>query len=363
MMNFDRSVALTHYDEKWLDLAQLFRSLSLEVLNDRDVVLAHLDRPHFDEVYADRTSTCFERARMYESLSYGDPSVLLSCPGPSLSGIVLRELGSPEQQDQFFDHVSGQRARTCMAVTEPEKGSDAGNPTSSLNTDHLLQAEKWLVGNGREATMGTIVVRTGPGPYSIVVVMLTPETLSHTGTFRQLLPLAGLQGAGLSHLHFDNVPVKPEQVLGMHRRPLERGMHAVIKTFYRMRPCVCAMALGNAQALLDHALPYLQTPSARELHRALQSQADGARALNLRAAQRIDDQIFDGAAVSLAKACATELAEKVSRSMPLLTGTAHYMTDAWLQKATTDVHGYEWMEGSLDMQRLNIVAGYNSPAK
>lgn len=66
---------------------------------------------------------------------------------------------------------------------------------------------------------------------------------------------------------------------------------------------------------------------------------------------------------SLAKACATELAEKVSRSMPLLTGTAHYMTDAWLQKATTDVHGYEWMEGSLDMQRLNIVAGYNSPAK
>lgn len=140
-------------------------------------------------------------------------------------------------------------------------------------------------------------------------------------------------------------------------------MHAVIKTFYRMRPCVCAMALGNAQALLDHAMPYLQTASARELHHALQSQADSARALNHHAAQRIDDQIFDGAAVSLAKACATELAEKVARSIPMLVGTPNFLTDAWLQKAATDVHGYEWMEGSLDMQRLNIVAGYHSPAK
>ncbi|MEW2738385.1 acyl-CoA dehydrogenase family protein [Providencia sp. PROV130] len=363
MMNFDHSIALAHYNQKWLDLAQLFRSLSLEVLNDRDVVLAHLDRPYFEEVYADRSSTCFERACMYETLSYGDPNILLSCPGPSLSGIVLRELGSPEQQDWFFEHVSRQRARTCMAVTEPEKGSDAGNPASRLNSDNLLQAEKWLVGNGCEATIGTIVVRIGPGPYSIVVLMLTPEMLSHTGTFRQLLPLAGLQGAGLSHLYFDSVPVKSEQILGMHLRPLERGMHGVIKTFYRMRPCVCAIALGNAQALLDHVLPYLRTTSARELHRTLQSQINGARALNHRAAQRIDDQIFDGAAVSLAKACATELAEKVVRSIPLLTGTTHFLTNAWLQKATTDVHGYEWMEGSLDMQHLNIIAGYHSTAK
>lgn len=363
MMNFDRSVARNHYDNKWLELAQLFRSLSMEVLINRDVVLEHLNVAHFDEIYDDRTSTCLERAQMYESLSYGDPSVLLSCPGPSLSGIVVRELGSAEQQDYFFNHVARQRMRTCMAVTEPEKGSDAGNPSSSLTDDNQLRAEKWLVGNGREAAMGTIVVRTGPGPYSIVVVLLTPETLCHPRTFRQLLPLASLQGAGLSHLHFDGVPIKPEQVLGMHRRPLERGMHAVIKTFYRMRPCVCAMALGNAQALLDDVLPYLNTTSSRELHHALQSQADSARALNHWAAKRIDDQIFDGASVSLAKACATELAEKVARSMPVMVGTANFLTDAWRQKASTDVHGYEWMEGSLDMQRLNIVAGSHSPAK
>lgn len=355
MYQLDLSLAAQHYPSQWLELSGLFRELSLAVLDDRDVVLGHLDTPGFDAIYADRTSACLDRAKMYEALAYGDPSVLLSCPGPSLSGIVLRELGSPEQQDYFFDYVATHKARTCMAVTEPEKGSDAGNPSASLDGEYRLNAEKWLVGNGREARMGTMVVRTGPGPYAIAVVMLTPETLSHANTFRQLLPVAGLQGAGLSHLHFNQVPIEEGQILGLHKRPLERGMHAVIRTFYRMRPCVCAMALGTSQAVLDYAVPYL-TGSASALHQELQLQLNAARGLNHQAAQRIDDGIMDGAAVSLAKACATELAERIVACLPQLVGAERLLTDVWLQKALTDARGYEWMEGTLDMQRLNIMA-------
>ncbi|SCZ61512.1 MULTISPECIES: acyl-CoA dehydrogenase family protein [Photorhabdus] len=244
-----------------------------------------------------------------------------------------------------------------MAVTEPSKGSDAGNPSSLLSDDFELNAEKWLVGNGHDATIGTMVVRTGTGPYSIGVILLTPETLSHPKVFRQLLPVAGLQGAGLSHLYFDKTPISEEHILGLHRRPLERGMHSVIKTFYRMRPCVCAMALGSAQALLDFAISHISNVKARELHSSLQIEIEAIRNLNYRAALRIDDNILDGAAVSLAKACSTEFVEKVVRIMPKLVGTELFLTDIWLQKTITDIQGYEWMEGSLDMQRLNILAG------
>lgn len=242
-----------------------------------------------------------------------------------------------------------------MAVTEPGKGSDAGNPSSLLNQEQELCAEKWLVGNGREATMGTMVIRTGPGPFSIAVILLTPEVLSHARAYRQLLPVSALQGAGLSHLYFDRVPLPEEAILGLHKRPLERGMHAVIKTFYRMRPCVSAMALGSAQALLDAALPYLNQHEKKELHQTLQSKLDVARQLNHRAAMCIDDQIMDGSAVSLAKACATEIAEKIAVMLPQLVGTSVYLTDVWLQKIVSDIQGYEWMEGSIDMQRLNII--------
>ncbi|MCC8466847.1 acyl-CoA dehydrogenase family protein [Photorhabdus bodei] len=357
MVNFDGSIACTHYGKKWLELAQLFRSLSLKVLDDKDTVLSHLDAPLFDQLYMDRSSSCLERTKMYEVLTYGDPNVLLSCPGPSLSGIIVRELGSTEQQNYFFEYVAQHRARTCMAVTEPSKGSDAGNPSSLLSDDFELNAEKWLVGNGRDATIGTMVVRTGTGPYSIGVILLTPETLSHPKVFRQLLPVVGLQGAGLSHLYFDKTPISEEHILGLHRRPLERGMHAVIKTFYRMRPCVCAMALGSAQALLDFAISHIRNVKARELHSSLQIEIEAIRNLNYRAASKIDDGILDGAAVSLAKACSTEFVEKVVHIMPQLVGTELFLTDIWLQKTITDIQGYEWMEGSLDMQRLNILAG------
>ncbi|SCZ61518.1 MULTISPECIES: hypothetical protein [Photorhabdus] len=103
MVNFDDSIACTHYGKKWLELAQLFRSLSLKVLDDRNTVLSHLDAPLFDQLYMDRSSSCLERTKMYEVLAYGDPNVLLSCPGPSLSGIIVRELGSTEQQDYFLN--------------------------------------------------------------------------------------------------------------------------------------------------------------------------------------------------------------------------------------------------------------------
>jgi alkylation response protein AidB-like acyl-CoA dehydrogenase len=359
MPDIDEALAKSRYGSSWLGLARVFRSLSLDVVERRDIVRQLLGLPGFDAIYADRSSTCQERADMYEALAYGDPGVLLSCPGPSLSGIVLRELGTTEQIDHFFSFVARERARTCMAVTEPGRGSDAGDPTVVLFPDGRIRGEKWMVGNGRDARIGTILVRTGAGPCNVGLVLLLPDVLEHSSVSRRILPVAGMAGAGLSQLRFNDTPVSREQaLLGQHRRPLERGMHAVIRTFDRMRPCVSAMALGSAQAMLDFALPHVPNAAARDLHGVLQRRADAVRALNRDAARMIDFQDLGSAAVSLAKACATELVEYVADCMPRLVGTETFLIDPWLQKTIVDVRGYEWMEGSVDMQRFNALSGF-----
>ncbi|WP_297910153.1 acyl-CoA dehydrogenase family protein [Thiomonas sp.] len=359
MPDLDEALARARYGPTWLGLASVFRSISWEIVERRDIVMEVLGTPGFDAICADRSSTCAERACMYEVLAYGDPGALLACPGPSLSGIVLRELGTSEQMEHFFSFVARERARTCMAVTEPARGSDAGDPTTILLPDGRIRGEKWMVGNGRDARIGTMLVRTGPGPCNVGLLLLLPEVLEHPSVSRRVLPMAGLAGAGLSQLRFDDTPVSREhQLLGQHRRALERGMHAVIRTFDRMRPCVSAMALGSAQAMLDFALPHLSNAVARDLHGALQRRVDAVRALNRDAAEMVDRQDLGGAAISLAKACATELVECVADGMPWLVGTETFLIDPWLQKTIVDVRGYEWMEGSVDMQRFNALSGF-----
>lgn len=352
----DLDLARKNYSNGPLDLACLFREISMEVLDDRDIVLRHLDHPQFEQIYNDRTSSCLDRAVMYETLSYGDPGVLLSCPGPSLSGLILREIGSPEQCDSFFDYVEANRARTFMAVTEPEKGSDAGNMQTRYDGNGRLSGEKWFVGNGRDGEIGTVIVRTADGPLGVGVLMLTPDILSRPDVERKHLSLAGMQGAGLSHLCFNGVEVGEENLLGRQKRPLERGMMALIKTFYRMRPAVTAMALGSAQALLDEIKRHWEclNANARAEHDALQARTDAVRNLNRSAARRIDAGHMDGAAVSLAKASATEIAEEIVRALPRLIGISRFVENPWLMKSFADVHGYEWMEGSRDIQRMNI---------
>lgn len=356
MSNIDFDIAKRTYPSGPLELADVFRHLALEVLIDRDAVLRHLDHPQFTQIYDDRTSSCVERAMTYEVLSYGDPGVLLSCPGASLSGLILREIGSQNQRDLFFNYVAANRARTFMAVTEPNKGSDAGNMQTRLDDDGRLTGEKWFVGNGRDGEIGTIIVRVGDGPFGIGVLMLTPEILSRPGVERKHLPVSGMKGAGLSHLCFNGVAVGLDSVLGRDKHPLERGMMALIKTFYRMRPAVTAMALGSAQAHLDEIKRYWDCldGSARAEHDAFQVRVNAARNLNRTAARRIDAGIMDGAAVAVAKASATEIAEDIARALPRLINIGRFAENLWLMKSFSDIHGYEWMEGSKDIQRLNI---------
>lgn len=360
MHNFDPARAEPLYPAAYLDLMEAFRHLSMRIPDDPDLVLGLLDSPVLTGICQDRTSTCAERAVLYEALSYGDPGALLACPGPSLSGIIIRELGDDAQRERFFDLVASRKARTFMAVTEPNKGSDAGGMETMLDTDHRLHGEKWLVGNGSVAQVGTVLHRTGPSPFSIGVAVLYPDQLDSPQVLRRRIPQAALQGARLSQFVFSGLEIPPELQLGMHLRPLKRGMMALIRTFYRMRPCVAAMAIGSAQAVLDviSTAELAVTREQRMLHERLLHRVAFARALNRHAASAVDHGGAYTAHVAAAKAAATAAAEQVARDLPRLIGVQTWATEPWFVKAFADLHGFEWMEGATDIQRLGLYDAY-----
>lgn len=351
-----------------------FRSIAFIIEDNPNHIVQYLDHPSIGSLVKDRSSSCIERTQWLEMLAYGDAGVLLASPGPSLSGLIVRELGNPEQQEIFFNHVATHKARTFLAVTEPNYGSDANMMQTALEKDShdpdlfRLTGEKWLVGNGVCGSIGVVIARTSPGPLGITAVLLPPVKLleaannGKTHIARKLLPTVGLMGAQLSRLTFTDCPIEREYMLGRHLSVVHRGMLAVIKTFNRMRPCVGALALGLAQAILD----YIQINRLRlnsyetDVFIRLSLSVDVARQLLHSAAIEVDKNPLSSAAVSLAKMQATYVAEMVARQAFIFFGKGAFFEHPWLAKWYRDCFAFEYMEGTTSIHKKNIFQGYSN---
>ncbi|MEV4267956.1 acyl-CoA dehydrogenase family protein [Micromonospora aurantiaca (nom. illeg.)] len=353
-LNPDRFAA--RYGPEWLAAATWYRENSPAVPDDPDLVLRHLDHPAVaQKIEAEFAADTRRRAAMFEALSYGSASFLLTTPGPSLSGVLLDALGTPRQRAWFRELVSTTRCRTFFAVTEPGRGSDAAHLDTTLR-DGRLTGEKLLFGNGAVAPVGTVLARTGDGPLDLVAVLMTPELIESGAVRRRVLPMFALPGAQLSELRIDGLRVPPEAVLGSHLKATERGMMGMLKTFHRFRPGVAAMALGHAQALVDYVRDHVGA-ARPELDR-FDQMLERSRELNAAAAREVDEEPLRGALVSLAKQRATAAAEEVAAVLARELPVAALVDHPWLARSLTDVVAYEFMEGTTPIQLANVHAGY-----
>lgn len=363
-LNIDKSLATRNYPEKLLPTIQLFRNIALEIDHSPERISEYLSHDGIRSLCFDRDSTCISRAKLLEALSYGDSGVLLACPGPSLSGLMLRELGSEEQKSYFFDYIERNHSATFLAVTEPNKGSDAGKmETQIMKVDEEnfeIYGEKWLVGHGADAPIGVLVARTSNGPLGITAVLLTPEVMTNAGKTlqREHLDVVGLHGARLSRFKFNGLKVKRENILGYHLSPIKRGMMAVMKTFNRMRPGVAAFALGHAQAVSDYAKSNFKlSVSQMRIIDQVDAEIMASRLMLYKAADRIDKNPVESAYASVAKVKATAIAEKATEIVVDIAGV-NYLKHQLLMKWQRDVYGYEYMEGTSHIQLKHVYQGY-----
>lgn len=366
MSIMDKDAAYLRYGKDLVEAAEFYRSIAWIIDDNPDSIINYISHPIITLLTTDTHSTCLERVKILEALSYGDAGVMLASPGPSLSGILLRELGTAEQRELFFDYVRSLKARTFLAVTEPKKGSDANNMQSQLIVNpedadtFILNGEKWLVGNGACGTIGTIIVRSSSGPLGITAILLTANDLKQKGLYRTRLATAGMSGVQLSYLSFKNFKVHRENILGQHLKPLNRGMLGLIKTFNRMRPCVGALAIGLAQAVIDYIKSERKNLRIHEKFKLDQLiiKLEIGRQLLQKAAYAVDCKPLESTAViSLAKVNATHIAEEISAESFSFFGQGSFFDHPWLAKWYRDVFAFEYMEGTTDIQRKNIFRG------
>ncbi len=351
------------------DAATFFRQIALEIDEKPDRISQHKSHHIIDSLVLTQHQSPLERVRTYEALSYGDAGVLLACPGASLSGIVINEIGSTEQRDLFYQYVLKEKAHTFLAVTEPNFGSNVSSLKTQFKVDALtkpygkLNGEKWLVGHGATGTIGIVLLKVNDGPLGMRAILLTQEQLKNSHTIqRMVLPMVGLHGARLGRLIFKDHIVDPDYLLGTHLKAMEHGIMALIKTFNQMRPCIGAMALGTAQAIIDYfyASQFPMDSQSKKIIRALNQSISMTRDMLYEAARRVEEDPRESGHSSLTKFKATRLAEEVAETVSNIVGKKCFIEHPILEKWYRDVWGFEYMEGTQNIHRINVSNAYQN---
>nr|POE47606.1 acyl-coa dehydrogenase apdg [Quercus suber] len=186
----------------------------------------------------------------------------LSGPGASMTtGIAfgvppIVKFASEALKQKYLPDLLLGRKRACIAITEPDAGSDVANITTtavkSKDGRHYIinGAKKWIT-NGIWSDVAAMAVRTGgPGPagLSMIVVPLKGQK----GVDMRRLFVSGQVSAGTTYIELDDVHVPVENLIGDEGM----GMRYIMTNFNHERLSICISTTRQARVALGAAFAY-----------------------------------------------------------------------------------------------------------
>jgi len=300
-----------------------------------------------------------------EELSRGDASVGITMwAHNSLCTNHIAGFGSEAQKRTYLPRLASGEVLGAWGLTEPGAGSDA----AALQTRAELRGGEWILNGSKafitNASVGGIAVviaRTDPGKGSRGISAFVLEKglpgFSAGKPYRKL----GLHASDTAELIFEDARVPAANLLG------ERGMGFVhvMQVLEGGRIAMAAMAVGIAQAAIDHSVTYMKQRTAfgqtlaefnglQGMIADLATEVEVARLLTLRAAYLKDQGRPAMHAAAMAKLFASETAMKAATKAVQIHGGAGYITEFPVERIFRDAKLTEIGEGTSEIQRLVI---------
>lgn len=271
---------------------------------------------------------------------------------------MILELATPEQHERYFLPLVRGDATTCIALTEPDAGSDlAALRTKARPEDGgwVLNGQKHYITNAFYADFLTVLARTDGG-YTFFLVDRDAPGL----TVRP--PSRTMGGEDLqSEIFFDDCRLGPETVLGEEGRAFEYAMRFLANE----RLSIAAMAVGLAQYLVDlmigHARERVQFGSPIGSNQAIQwlvadslTELYAARTMCHDAAWRADQGEDVLRLVSMVKLFSTEMVGRVADRAVQVFGGMGYMCDGPVERIYRLVRVMRIGGGTSEIQRMLV---------
>jgi len=297
-----------------------------------------------------------------EEFYRADAGIALTLQLASFGAEMLETYGTDEQREEFLRPVAENDQITGLAVSEPETGSDlAGMTTAAERVEDgwRLNGEKYWVGNGVEADWVTVYARTGDGEdrYSNYSLFLVPTDTA--GYEAEHIPeKMGMRASKQAHIVLDDAVVPEENLVGAEGG----GFYMLADFFNHGRVVVGGHGLGLAAAAIEEAWSFVHDREAfgrtvNEFQAVQHSLADmrtefeAARALNWRAAEKVESGENAGLWAAMAKTKSTEVAVDCAERGMQLHGGRSVLLENRISRVYRDVRIPVIYEGANEIQR------------
>lgn len=285
--------------------------------------------------------------------------------GIGAEGVVAD--GTEEQKRRYLPRLATGEWTSCLAVTEPEAGSEASNVQTVARRDgdfYVLDGEKRYITNAPIADVFTITARTEAGTsgakgVSAFIVERGAPGLTTGKPYRKM----GQAGSPVGSVFLDGCRVPAANIVGGVEGA---GFRTVMKALNKQRIHLAALSTGPAIRMLDLAMDHAkervqfgQPIADHQLVQALiadcQTEIYAARSMILETARKRDRGDDVTLEASMCKYFATEMCGRVADRCVQVFGGAGYVADySSIERWYRDVRLFRLYEGTSQIHQLNI---------
>ncbi|MBW1810086.1 MAG: acyl-CoA dehydrogenase family protein [Deltaproteobacteria bacterium] len=287
------------------------------------------------------------------------------------AGLGLRGLnyfGSRELKQTYLPRLASGELIACFSVTESEAGSDIASVRTTAIEDGdqlVINGSKIYATNGGFANLATIIART-PGlggsrrGHSMILVPLDSPGIQRDSEEHKL----GIKGSSTCSLHFEDVRVGIDHIIGTPARGLDHLNHVLSWG----RTLMAAGCIGLARTAFERTLE--QVTVRRQFNRMIgefgmvrQMVADMRTRIHamesvIRLCTQSEDQKPDsiGWESSVAKIYCSESAWQIADDTVQLHGGSGYIEETGVARLLRDCRITRIFEGANELLRFHMAA-------
>jgi len=167
----------------------------------------------------------------------------------------LVKFGKKEVVNRVVPEILSGDKRICLAITEPDAGSDVANLTceAKLSEDgkhYIVNGEKKWITNGIWCDYFTTAVRTGgPGMNGVSVLLIER---SFGGVSTRKMDCQGVWSSGTTYITFEDVKVPVENLIGKENQ----GFKVVMTNFNHERIGIFIQCVRFSRVCYEESMKY-----------------------------------------------------------------------------------------------------------
>ena len=332
----------------------------------RDLGKAGLAGLYVDERYGGQGLSQTGYARVFETFAQIDATLsIVMGVHQSIGFKGIHMFGTDAQKERFLPDLAAGRRLAGFALTEPDAGSDAHNIQSRAvrqpDGSWVLNGEKRYIGNGSKGEVFTTFARCEVDGSERHIALILEKGMKGFEVGERFDTM-GLRGNDLRRLHFKDVRVPAENVLG---EPGD-GFRIAMQILNNGRIGLGTGSVGATKGLLDRTIAHVK--ERRQFGRPIAdfelvqdkvgwmvSNLFGLESMCYLTCGLVDAGVEDYSLESaICKVSGTEFLWYSANRAMQLKGGAGYMKDEPYEKILRDIRIFPIFEGANDVMRAFV---------